>query len=507
MSDLITGFSGVFLDPISLGLFVFALVGGMLFGSIPGVSGVTLAAILLPFTAGMTTAQAIMMFAVLYVSSVYGGAITAILFNIPGSPNNAPTCFDGYPMTLKGESGKAIGAAVTASAIGGTISAIVMMLATESIAGWAVRAFGPPEIFALVVFGLTVAGAVGAETVWKGWLSVCLGLLLATVGTSPAGTVPRFNFDSMYLMGGVEFVAVILGVFAVSEVLRQGHHIAAGLRIPPRIGIDFPSIAEFWALKVAVARSVVVGFFAGILPGIGATLAAFLGYNEAVRWSRNPKKFGTGTLEGVVSPEVANNAATGAAMVPLLALGIPGGALTAMMLAAFQMHGLDPGPSLFITSRDLVWTVFVAMLVANLLIFLLGYLETKTIVHLLRIPFPVLAPVILMLATIGAYAVRNLMLDVWVMYIAGIVAFFLRGKGYSMAGLVLGVILGKIGESAFVKAMPIMDYDLTRFVDRPLALGLLIAAAASLLLSALHSIRRARIEKRENGGTRPSTEP
>lgn len=500
MDDFLLGLSGIFLDPVALGLFLFALFGGMLFGSIPGISGVTLAAILLPFTAGISTAHAIMFFAVLYVSSVYGGAITAILFNIPGSPNNAPTAFDGYPMTEKGESGKAIGAAVTASALGGTLAAIVMMLATESIAGWAVRAFGPPEMFALVVFGLTVAGAVGASTVWKGLLSVSLGLLIATVGVSPAGNVPRFNFETNYLMGGIEFVPVVLGVFAVSEVLIQGQKIATGLRIPPKIGIDFPRFAEFWALKLAIVRSTVIGFFAGVLPGIGATLAAFLGYNEAVRWSRNPKKFGTGTLEGVVAPEVANNSATGGALIPLLALGIPGGALTAMMLAAFQMHGLDPGPSLFITDRELVWIVFVAMFSANLLIFLLGYLETKTIVHLLRIPFPVLAPIILMLATIGAYSVRNLMLDVWVMFVAGIVAFFLRGRGYSMAGLVLGVILGDIGESAFVKAMPIMDYDLWKFLDRPVALVLLLAALGSIVLSIIQGIRRRHIEKIDQAG-------
>lgn len=492
MSDLLSSFllglNGFFLDPLALLLFLLAVAGGLIFGCVPGLSGVMLAAILLPFTAGMSTEHAIMMFAVLYVVSVYSGAITAILFNIPGDSNNAPTTFDGYPMTLKGESGRAIGAAVTASAIGGTISAVFMMLATESIAGWAVRAFGQAEIFALVVFGISVAGAVGAKTAWKGWLSVGLGMLIATIGLSPAGHIPRYNFDTTYLMGGIEFTAVILGVFAVSEVFMQGHNIATGLRLPPKIGIDFPKFKEFWALKVAIIRSILVGFFAGILPGIGATLAAFLGYNEAVRWSRDPKKFGTGTLEGVVSPETANNAATGAAMIPLLALGIPGGAMTAMMLAAFQMHGLNPGPALFLTSRELVWVVFVGMFVANIAIFLLGYVETKTIVHLLRIPFPILAPTILLLATIGVYAVRHLMLDVWVMYVAGILGFILRARGYSMAGLVLGVILGNIGESAFVKAMAIMDYEILGFLDRPLAMALLIAAAASIVFSVYRNV-------------------
>jgi putative tricarboxylic transport membrane protein len=342
----------------------------------------------------------------------------------------------------------------------------------------------------LVFFGLSVAGSVGAQSALKGWLSVCIGLLIATVGTSPAGSVPRYNFDTMYLMGGIQFVPVVLGVFAVSEVLVQGQNAISGLRMPPKVGIDFPKLIEFWRLRIAILRSMLIGFFAGILPGIGATLAAFLGYSEAVRWSRTPERFGKGELEGVVSSETANNAATGAAMIPLLALGIPGGALTAMMLAAFQIHGIDPGPSLFINSTELVWIVFVSMLFANLAIFLLGYIETKTVVHLLRIPFPILAPIILLLGTIGAYAGRNLMLDVWVMYIAGILAFLLRRSGYSMAGVVLGVILGEVGENAFVKAMPMVDYDVIALLQRPICFILIFAGLASVLFSVFRWIRK-----------------
>lgn len=489
MTNFLGGISHVFLDPVALGIFILALLGGLIFGAVPGVSAITLAAIILPFTAFMEPAHAIMLFGVMYVAGVYGGAVTAILFNIPGSPNNAPTAFDGYPMAQKGEAGRAIGAAVTCSALGGVASAILMMTATEPLADWAVRAFGPPEIFALVFFGLTVAGSVGAQSALKGWLSVSLGLLLATVGTSPAGSVPRFNFDTMYLMGGIQFVPVVLGVFAVSEVFIQGQQVISGFRMPPKVGIEFPRIIEFWRLRIAIIRSVLIGFFAGILPGIGATLAAFLGYSEAVRWSKTPERFGKGELEGVVSAETANNAATGAAMIPLLALGIPGGALTAMMLAAFQMHGIDPGPSLFLTGADLVWVVFVAMLFANLAIFVLGYFETKTVVHLLKIPFPILAPVILLLGTIGAYATRNLMLDVWVMYIAGILAFLLRRSGYSMAGIVLGVILGKVGENAFVKAMPILDYDILALLQRPVSLAFILAGLLSIALAVFRHVR------------------
>ena len=246
-----------------------------------------------------------------------------------------------------------------------------------------------------------------------------------------------------------------------------------------KVALDFPKLAEFLRLKFTVLRSVLIGFFAGILPGIGATLAAFLSYNEAARWSKSGK-FGKGELGGVVASETANNAATGAAMIPLLALGLPGGALTAMMMGVFQIHGMEPGPLVFITSKELIWVVFAAMFFANCFILVLGYLQTKTVVHLLRVPFHLLAPAILLIATIGAYALRNLVVDIWVMYIAGIAGYFLRRSGYSVAGMVLGLILGKLGESSFTKSMQMLNYDVFDLFTRPIAALLLVAAFATL---------------------------
>lgn len=483
MDDFILGFTTLFLDPVGLSVFFGGLIGGLLFGAIPGLSAVTLATVLLPFSVYFAPSHAIMLLAVIYVSGIYGGAVTAILFNIPGSAENAPTAFDGYAMTQKGESGRAIGAAVTCSALGGIGSCLLMMAATEPLANWAIRAFGPPEIFALIFLGLSIAATVGAETVWKGWLSVLFGLLLATIGTDPAGGLARFDFNIDYLMAGIHFVPLILGFFAVSEVFVQGHRIARGLRAPPRLGIDFPSLAEFWRLKLAVVRSMLIGFFSGILPGIGAVLASFLSYGEAVRWSRHPERFGKGEIEGVVASETANNAATGAAMIPLLALGLPGGALTAVMVGAFQIHGMEPGPLVLITSKDLVWVVFVAMFFANVGIFLLGYIETKTVVHLLRVPFSLLAPAILLIASIGAFALRGLVVDVWVMFLAGIVGYLMRRSGYSMAAVVLGVILGQLGESAFIKSMQLLDYNPLNFFTRPVSAILLVLGLASLAYS------------------------
>ncbi|ETX02930.1 MAG: hypothetical protein ETSY1_01845 [Candidatus Entotheonella factor] len=476
-------------SPASVAIFFAGLVGGLLFGAIPGVSMLTLGAIFLPFSGLLPASDAIMFYSVLYCSGTYGGAITAILFNIPGAPENAPTAFDGYPMTQQGRAGQAIGAAVTCSAIGGTCSVLLMMLATPMIADWAISNFGPPEIFALVLFGMTVASSVGAQTLWKGWLSVLLGLIVATVGLDPVAGIERYNFGSVYLLAGIHFIPLILGFFAIAEVFVQAEQRITGRYQLPIFNTAYPSLGDFWRLKIAVVRSVIIGFFSGVLPGIGATLAAFLSYNEGHRWSKNKSNFGHGELEGVVSSETANNAATGAAMIPLLALGLPGGALTAMMISVFQMHNMEPGPLVFVNSADLVWVVFAAMFFANLSILLLGWLETKTVLHLLRIPFQFLALGIIVLASIGAYAVRSLPMDVFVMFIAGIVAFLLRRSGYSVAGIVLGVILGKLGEQNFAQAMQMVTYDYLAFVTRPFVAILLAAAVLTVSGSLIRAFK------------------
>ncbi len=480
IENFLAGSSALFGDPITILIFVFGVVGGMLFGAIPGVSMLTLAAILLPFSAALEPAQGVMLFAVIYCTGTYGGAITAILFNIPGAPENAPTAFDGYPMTKQGKAGKAVGAAVLCSAIGGTASALLMMAATEPLAKWAIRNIGPPEIFALVFFGLAVASSVGGNTIWKGWMSVLLGLLVATVGQDPVGGINRYNFGMTDLAAGIAFVPAILGFFAVSEIFIQAEKRAFGKYNAPKLDVNFPTFLELWRYKIAVFRSILVGFFCGILPGIGATLAAFMGYGEAVRWSKNKEAFGKGNLEGVISSETANNAATGAAMIPLLALGLPGGALTAIMVAVFQFHDMEPGPLVFYNSPELIWVVFAAMFYANVSILFIGLIETKTILQLLRIPFHFLAPMILMLASIGSFIGRGLVLDVMVMFLAGMIGFLLRRSGYSIPGIVLGIILGKIGEQNFAQGMQMVHYDLLTYLSRPICAMLILAGAITL---------------------------
>lgn len=496
MENFLVGTTALFSDPVALTIFFGGLLGGLLFGAIPGINMLTLGAVILPFTISMDPTHAIMLYSVIYTSGVFGGAITAILFNIPGSPENAPTALDGYPMTQQGKAAKAIGAAVLCSSAGGLASVLLMMAATPAIASWAISAFGPPEIFGLVCLGLAMSASVGAKDLWHGLLSVALGMLIASVGTDPADGVPRFAFGFQFLLAGISFIPLVLGLFAVSEIFNQAEQRITMGGERPKVSMELPSLLEFWRMKVTVLRSVVIGFFAGILPGIGAVLAAFLSYNEAVRWGGRDSQFGKGELKGVVASETANNAATGAAMIPLLALGLPGGALTAMMLAVFQLHGMEPGPLVFITSSDLVWTVFAAMFFANLLILALGYFQTKVVVHVLRIPFPLLGPAILLIATVGAYALRHLSLDVWVMYIAGIVGYLLRRSGYSVAGVILGLILGGIGESSFTKSMQMLDYNVLLLFTRPITAALVGVALLTIvwrLVEAVRSSRRHRI--------------
>ena len=479
-----------FYAPMKILFFFVALLLGLFFGAIPGVNMLTLGAIILPFTAYLETTTAIMIFSVLYVSGTYGGAVMAILFNIPGSAENAPTALDGYPLTKQGKAGKAIGAAVMSSSIGGALSALIVIIVAEPVSRLAVQFFGPIEMFAIIFLGLAVAASVGASSLCKGWLSVLMGLLIACVGTDPAGGIPRFAFGSYYLMAGIGFVPLILGLFAISEVFIQGEKLVKMTYKSPEVSLQFPTIAEMLALKWAILRSWIIGFCAGVLPGVGATLAAFLSYNETVRWSKHPERFGKGELAGVVASETANNAATGGAMVPLLSLGLPGGAITAMMISIFMMHGLEPGPLIMVRAKSLVYIVLTSMLVANLFIFLLGYIETKTIVNLLRIPFVVMAPTILVLATLGAYSLRNILIDVWVMFLAGIAGYFLRRTGFSPAGIILGVILGKIGEGFFIKAMQLMNYNLFGFTYHPIAVVLLAGGLLSIIINIVKPPKR-----------------
>lgn len=491
MELFIQGIGNLFSDPTNMLWFTAALFGGLLFGAVPGISIVTLGAIILPFTAYLSMEQALIIYGVMYCSGTFGGAVMAILFNIPGAAENAPTAFDGYPLTQQGRAGLAIGTAVTCSAIGGLLSCVAMMVGTEIIARWAIRSFGPPEMFAVIFCGCALASTVGASSTLKGWISLCFGLLLATVGQDPVGGIFRYTFGSVGLSSGISFIPLLLGFFSITEVLSNASKVYNFKVSLPKVRIEFPSMLMFWKQRFNILRSSALGFFCGLLPGLGTTLAAFLSYSEARRWSDNPENFGKGELSGVIASETGNNAATGGAMVPMLALGIPGGSTTALMLSVFMLHGLEPGPLVMVEQKEMVWTVFTSMFLANGCILFLGYVTMRIVVNLLRVPKAFLMPLVFVLATIGAYALRNSTFDVAVMLAAGIVGFFLKRSGYSPAGIVLGSILGTLAEAALAKSMQLSSYDWSIFFTRPFAAFFMIAGILMTLLTAWRALRAA----------------
>jgi putative tricarboxylic transport membrane protein len=479
MYEALSAMASVMLDPYLLLLIFVTTIGGIVIGVLPGLGATTGAALLLPFTLTMSPVHAIAVLATLYVSATFAGSITAILINTPGTSAAAATTFDGFPLAQRGEAGRALGIAVVASTIGGIFSIIVLCFAAPMLARVAYE-FRPPEYFALTIFGLSMLASVGAGGAVRNLIGGIFGVWLATIGAERVTSIERFMFGNYELYEGLSFVPVMIGLFAISELLVQSKKAHLVAEVISLKAVKLPSREDYRRIWRTIVRSSGIGTFIGILPAEGATVASMIGYSEARRWSKNKEEFGKGKLEGVISSETANNAATGAAMIPLLALGLPGGALTAMMVAVFQMHDLEPGPLVFYNSPDLIWIVFAAMFYANLSILFIGLIETKTILYLLKIPFQFLAPLILLLATIGAYISRGLVLDVMVMFGAGILGFLLRRTGYSIPGIVLGLILGKIGEQNFAQGMQMVHYDLGTYFSRPICSILIVAGALTL---------------------------
>lgn len=483
------GGASLLLNPQNILLILAGMVSGLFFGAIPGMSGTMLVALILPFSYYLSPLQALLLMGAIYVSSTHGGATSAILFNIPGSPENAATAFDGYPLAQKGKAAKTLGLVIVCSGLGGALADLIAIFAAPAIADIAFS-FGPPEIFALVVFGLSTVVGVSRSSTTKAVIPALFGMLLATVGAAPSTGTARFTFGWGALLGGIHFIPLLIGFFAVSEVLYRSEEIIGDKYISPSLSAEMPKFLDFISHKWNILRSTIIGLVAGALPGAGSTIASFLSYNEAVRWSKDPDSFGKGNIEGVVAPETANNAATSGAMVPLLVFGIPGGAITAVMLGVFEIHGIDPGPMLFQTQPDLVYAIFAGMLVADFLIFLVGAFEVRAVVHLLKIPYHYLGPVIFVLSIIGAFAIRNNMVDVWAALFGGILGYAMKKYEYSIPALVLGVILGPIAESSFMRAMITFNYQPLRFFTRPIAAGLLIIAFLTLLFPMLKFLKK-----------------
>jgi putative tricarboxylic transport membrane protein len=491
MENLLQGFSIVF-QPLNILMIAGGMFIGLAVGILPGIGGPMMIALLIPLTFTMDPTSGILVMVALYVTSTYGGCITAILFKIPGEGPALVTIFDGYELTKKGKAGLALSVAIFSSCLGGIFGTIVLIFLAPWLSSMALN-FGEPEYFAMAVLGLSVASGIGGGDTLKNLLSALSGLFLATWGLDHVTGLPRFTFGNPNLVMGISFIPAAIGLFAIGEIVEMVEATLQGddqkLSIQSRIKLGLPPLLETWRLKWLYLRSAVIGTFVGILPGVGALTASFFGYSEAVRWSKNPEKFGTGIIEGVAAPETANNAACGGAMVPLLTLGIPGSANTAVMIGAFMIHGIRPGPLLIYQQADLMYAIFAGMFLSNILLVLAAILGIKLLVKLLNISYSKVGPAILLLAVMGTYAMRNSMTDVWIMFAFGIIGYFMRKYGFGLAPMVLALILGPLCESSFQRGMIIADHNFLYFITRPIS-GVLLGLA---LLSYLYPLVRKRL--------------
>ncbi len=432
---------------------------GMVVGTLPGLTATMGTALLVPFTFALPPGAGMAMLGGLYVCAMFSDAIPAVLVNTPGTPSAMATGFDGHPMTLQGRGQEAIIAACFSSAIGTLFGAACYLLLAWPMITIALK-FGPPEFFWLGVFALTIIGSLAGDSILKGLAGGAIGLLISSIGISHGTELSRFTFGVPELRGGVSLVAGLIGVFAVPQVLfmitelRRKDFIA---EYTPKRGETLKTIKKVLAHPVHAIRSAVIGTFIGILPGAGSPIAALVSYNEAVRWSKDKSQYGKGDLRGVTASEIANNAAAPAAMIPLVTLGVPGSSPAAVIAGALMLRGLNPGPELFQSDGTLVYSFGWSLFLAGIVTFILGSLFAPLLVRIVRIPLRLLAPLIMLLAVIGAYAIRNNIFDVYLMLGIGVFVFFVRRLGFHPGPIGLGLILGPIIEPSLVQAMYISD--------------------------------------------------
>ena len=480
---------GILLSLEGLLVLVLGTAIGIVLGAMPGIGSTVAVAIVLPFTLTMSQAPAIILLLAVYAGSVYGGSIAAILINTPGTPQSAATCLDGYPMAKRGEAGLALGWATVASVIGGLVSAVVLIFAAPQLAAFALE-FGPIETFALILLGMTCIVSVSTGSLVKGLMAGMIGIFLSTVGGDPILGEMRFTFGNWQLFAGFNLLAVVIGVFALSEVfIRASAPISRVSELVAFNGIVLPSWSMWKGRLRNLGKSVFIGNVIGVLPGTGAATAAFISYAEGRRSSPNKDGFGEGEPDGIVSSEAANNAVTGGALVPTMALGIPGDAITAVMLATLTLHGITPGPKLVDDNPALIASIFAGFFIINLLLLPLGMLLSRVAAPILRIREAFMMTAIVILCAVGIFFVRGNPFDLLVMGAAGFVGFLLRRQGFPMAPLVIGMVLGPTLELTLRQGLILTDGNfLAFFTGHPIALVLAIAAVLALSLPILRAI-------------------
>jgi putative tricarboxylic transport membrane protein len=484
------------LTPTNLFWAFFGVTAGTLVGVLPGLGPPATIAILLPLSVNLEPATGLIMMAGIYYGAKYGGSTTSILLNIPGEDASVVTTFDGYQMARQGRAGPALGIAAIGSFIAGTVGLIGLTFLAPAVAELAVI-FGPPEYAGLMVLGLSLVILLAGASKIKGLISGIAGFLLSTVGLDLFSGSLRFTMGRIELANGIEFVALSIGLFAIGEVMvnveeETGYKL---FQVPRRLRELFPTRQDVRDSTGAVAQGSILGFFVGALPGAGSTVASFISYAVAKRFSKRPERFGKGAIEGVAAPESANNAATAGAFIPLLTLGIPGSASTAVMLGALFLYGLQPGPLFFTENPDVVWPIIASMFIGNIVLVLLNLPLVPVFASILRIPYHILYPGIIVVSVVGVYSINNSMFDVWVLVVFGLLGYVMRKTDFPTAPLVLTFVLGPLFEQAVRRSLVISQGDPSIFVTRPWALAFLVVT----VLMTLGPVVLSRIRARSGG--------
>ena len=478
MDNILLGLSLFFSLPNFLAIASGVMIGAIV-GAIPGLTATMAVALALPFTFALPPITGILLLVGIYKGGIFGGSISAILIRAPGTPAAACTTLDGYPMARKGQAGKALYMALYSSCVADVISNLALIFLAGSIAGFALK-FGPPEYFWLIAFSLTIVISISGSSLTKGVMSGLIGVLLSTVGLDLVYGTQRFTYDNFNLMGGIGYIPLLIGLFAIPEVidyyLQRDQNLNVGKGDRTRV-----SWGEFKDCLPTILRGSAIGVFLGSIPGIGATAASFLSYGEARRASKTPETFGKGEIKGVAAAESGNNGVAGATLIPLLALGIPGDVVTAVILGAFMMQGLTPGPLMFQENIDVIYALFAGMIVASGVLLLVGMFAIKYFAKIAEIPRHILIPLVLLFCVFGSYAVQNQMFDVLVMLVVGVLGFLMARIGMSTPPLLIGFILGPLFEDNLRRSYLISD-SASIFIRSPICWFFIAATLLSLFI-------------------------
>jgi putative tricarboxylic transport membrane protein len=497
-------------SPTYMFFIISGVVLGIVAGILPGINGAIGMSLIIPFILGLPPAAALLMMLGLWGGENFGGGVTSILVHTPGSASGAATLLDGYPLSQRGEAGKAMGISCIASAFGWFVSALLLALLAIPLSTVALR-FGPPEYFAVGIFGLSMVSSIGSRNVIKGFIAATLGLLIVTIGTDPFSGGSRFTFGRYELIDGISYLIVMIGVFALSESLvqvrdgRKVRHAAVDSKV------NLPSWAEIKALIPTMTRSSLIGTFIGIVPGAGGTIAAFLAYDVAKRVSKKPEEFGHGSHEGIAAPETADNATEGGAMVPLLTMGVPGSGTAAVILAAMIMFGIRPGPELFQTQKVLVYSLFIGLLVGAVVLLVTGLLLTRWLALVVRMPQPLLVTIVTGMAFMAALTITGMLFDVRLLVVFAVVGYLMRKYDFPLASLILALVLGFMIETALRRSLIISDGSWIIFLQRPISAVLLFISLLSFATPLIRKMlvrpgaRAAQPAARDGGNVTPTS--